>query len=70
MKKHSPLHVGVIAIEKGTFRLPSTKVMNFTYFAFNQVKRIDKQTFPDYSCTLIGMKLFKIKPTDNIYALQ
>ena len=27
-----PLHLGVVAIEKGTFGLPSTIVANFTYF--------------------------------------
>ena len=26
-----PLHLGVVAIEKGTFGLPSTKVANFTF---------------------------------------
>ena len=26
-----PLHLGVVAIEKGAFGLPSTKVANFTY---------------------------------------
>ena len=27
-----PLHLGVVAIEKGTFGLPSTTVANFAYF--------------------------------------
>ena len=27
-----PLHLGVVAIEKGAFGSPSTKVANFTYF--------------------------------------
>ena len=27
----SPLHLGVVAIEKGAFRSPSTTVTNFTY---------------------------------------
>ena len=27
----SPLHLGVVAIEKGAFGSPSTKVANFTY---------------------------------------
>ena len=26
-----PLHLGVVAIEKGAFRLPSTMVTNFTF---------------------------------------
>ena len=26
-----PLHLGVVAIEKGTFRSPSAKVANFTF---------------------------------------
>ena len=30
-KRSTPLHLGVVAIEKGAFRLPSTKVDNFTY---------------------------------------
>ena len=28
----TPLHLGVVAIEKGAFESPSTKVANFTYF--------------------------------------
>ena len=28
----SPLHLGVVAIEKGAFGSPSTTVANFTYF--------------------------------------
>ena len=31
-EKRLLLHLGVVAIEKGAFRLPSTKVVNFTYF--------------------------------------
>ena len=27
-----PLHLGVVAIEKGAFGSPSSKVANFTYF--------------------------------------
>ena len=30
-----PLHLGVVAIEKGAFEWPSTKVANFTYFYLN-----------------------------------
>ena len=30
MELRYPLHFGVVAIEKGAFRLPSTKVSNFT----------------------------------------
>ena len=29
-----PLHIGVVAIEKGAFGSPSTKVANFTYFIY------------------------------------
>ena len=29
-----PLHLGVVAIEKGAFGLPSTMVANFTYFYY------------------------------------
>ena len=27
-----PLHIGVVAIEKGAFGLPSTMVANFTFY--------------------------------------
>ena len=30
----APLHIGVAAIEKGAFGLPSTMVANFTYLLF------------------------------------
>ena len=30
-----PLHLGVVAIEKGAFRSPSTTVANFTYLLCN-----------------------------------
>ena len=29
---NTPLHLGVVAIEKGAFESPSTKITNFTYF--------------------------------------
>ena len=32
MELRPPLHLGVVAIEKGAFGLPSTKVINFTYY--------------------------------------
>ena len=32
MSSALPLHLGVVAIEKGAFWSPSTKVANFTYF--------------------------------------
>ena len=31
MVQDPSLHLSVVAIEKGTFRSPSTKVANFTY---------------------------------------
>ena len=31
-RSSAPLHLGVVAIEKGALSLPSTKVANFTYF--------------------------------------
>ena len=31
MELRPPLHLGVVAIEKGAFGLPLTKVANFTY---------------------------------------
>ena len=30
MECHPVLHLGVVAIEKGAFELPSTKIPNFT----------------------------------------
>ena len=35
MEQRPPLHLGVVAVEKRAFWLPSTKVVNFTYFNFN-----------------------------------
>ena len=32
MEWRPPLHLGVVAIKKGIFGSPSTKVANFTYF--------------------------------------
>ena len=37
MKLHPPLHLGVVAIEKGAFWSLSTKVANFTNLYFNAV---------------------------------
>ena len=37
MEYHLPLHLGVVAIEKGAFRSPSTKVVNFTYIYISKV---------------------------------
>ena len=34
MELRPPLHLGVVAIEKGTFGSPLTKVANFTYLLF------------------------------------
>ena len=31
-----PIHLGVVAIEKGAFGSPSTKVANFTYFIISR----------------------------------
>ena len=31
MELHPPLHLGVVAIKKGAFELPSTKDTNFTF---------------------------------------
>ena len=31
MEQRTRLHLGVVAIEKGTFGSPSTKIANFTY---------------------------------------
>ena len=30
-EQRHPLHLGVVAIEKGAFELPSTTVVNFTF---------------------------------------
>ena len=32
MELRPPLHLGVVAIEKGAFESPSTQVANFTFF--------------------------------------
>ena len=37
MEEHPPLHLGVVAIEKGTFGLLSTTVANFTLLRFLSV---------------------------------
>ena len=34
MEERTPLHLGVVAIEKGAFGSPSTKVANFTYYCY------------------------------------
>ena len=34
MEWRLPLHLGVVAIEKGAFGLPSTKVVNFTVYIY------------------------------------
>ena len=34
-RERPPLYLGVVAIEKGAFWLPSTTVANFTYFFMN-----------------------------------
>ena len=34
MELRHPLHLGVVAIEKGAFESPSTKVANLTYLQF------------------------------------
>ena len=46
-----PLHLGVVAIEKGAFGSPSTMVANFTYFIKGKVEqsRERSSTFPDTS---------------------
>ena len=40
-----PLHLGVVAIEKGAFRSPSTKVANFTYLLLQIFKTMEKSEF-------------------------
>ena len=32
MELHPPLHLSLVAIEKGPFGSPSTKIANFTFF--------------------------------------
>ena len=36
MEWRRPLHLGVVAIKKGTFGSPSTKVDNLTYFYISE----------------------------------
>ena len=40
MELHPPLHLIVVAIEKGTFRSPLTKVANFTFTYITEYKQI------------------------------
>ena len=40
-----PLHLGVVAIEKGAFGSPSTMVTNFTYSVCLQTIKYQKQFF-------------------------
>ena len=40
----APLHLSVIAIEKGAFKSPSTMVANFTYFTLNYIINRSKDT--------------------------
>ena len=39
----SPLHLGVVAIKKGTFGSPSTMVINFTFYFGFQAKKTNKK---------------------------
>ena len=43
MELRPPLHFGVVAIEKGTFRSPLIKVTNFTYIKHQPKYQISKQ---------------------------
>ena len=47
MEKCPSLHFGVVAIEKGAFRSPLTKVANFTFLLLNPFGIICKQNFDD-----------------------
>ena len=38
MELSPPLHLGVVAIEKGAFGSPSTMIINFTYFMLPYIK--------------------------------
>ena len=37
MESHLPQHLAVVAIEKGAFKSPLTKVANFTYYIYTYV---------------------------------
>ena len=57
MEKRSPLHLGVVAIEKGTFGSPSTMV-DYTY----------QDYWPEYTNMSQQIKYAHIVPqTSNIY---
>ena len=52
MKKRHPLHLDVVATEKGAFGLPSTKVGNFTYI---YIYIYDKGVLRQYLFIQIGL---------------
>ena len=56
-----PLHLGVVAIEKGAFESPSTKVVNFTFYFILSSSFF----FDDWgvNCTIFKSKI--IKSTQN-----
>ena len=45
MELRPPLHFDVVAIEKGAFGSPVTKVANFTYLRVQIFKTMDKSEF-------------------------
>ena len=45
MEKRPPLHLGVVAIEKGAFRLPSTKTGDISTLGGTSLKLVDKFTY-------------------------
>ena len=62
-KLGSPLHLGVVAIDKGAFGLPSTKVANFTYLLFSYLQIYFRHLYSHYllklpPCLFIIFHLF------------
>ena len=54
-EQRPPLHIGVVAIEKGAFGLPSTMVANFTYYLTNCWKDKEVHTFPKGICPKVNV---------------
>ena len=50
---HPPLHIGVVAIERGAFRLPSTMGANFIYYLFTLGKKYQKMLMCTCSLSLL-----------------
>ncbi len=62
-----PLHLSVVAIEKGAFRSPSTKVINFTFTYYDVSRRIVRQS---YECMVGGLVLYEGESALVLYEVE